>query len=108
DLQPPRGAPGVHPRHRTSEDGENGQNGDGRRMTASSLPVSHGTTQRKTAPVPRVPIWVVGGLVLAALALGLAAFTNDTAVLLGAAVIVLMLVAVLVPYHTPVVWRFIS
>ena len=67
-------------------------------MTASSLPVGHRTTQRKTTPVPRMPIWVIGGLVLAALALGLAAFTNDTAVLLGAAVMVLLIGAALVLY----------
>jgi len=67
-------------------------------MTASSLPVRHGTLQRKTAPIARIPVWVVGGLVLAALALGVAAFTNDTAVLLGAAVMVILIGAALVLY----------
>jgi O-antigen ligase len=67
-------------------------------VTASTLPIGQGTTRRTTAPVPRIPVWVVGGLALAAVLLGVAALTEDRVVFLVAAVLGLLVGGSIVLY----------
>lgn len=66
-------------------------------MTASPLPVGRATT-RRTGEVPTLPPWALGGLVVAAALLGIAALVDDRAVFAGAAVVVGIFGAVLVFY----------
>ena len=56
-------------------------------MTASPLPAGSATT-RRTGEVAALPAWALGGLAIAAIALGLAALVDDRAVFVGAALVV--------------------
>lgn len=66
-------------------------------MTASPLPVGRATT-RRTGELPALPPWAIGGLGIAAVALGIAALVDDRAVFLGAALVVAIFGGALVFY----------